>query len=111
MSTSGDYKQQHLIKMANQIASSIPTREDIPGQISAHMRQFWTSEMLKTLREIAAETPDILSEDVHSALQSLSSRTGSGGDAFGHPGVGFDTAFLTRKAPNAHHKKALSGTP
>ena len=35
------------------------------------MRQFWTTEMLKTLREIAAETPDILSEDVHSALQSL----------------------------------------
>lgn len=71
MSTLGNCKQQHLIKWANQIASSIPTREDIPGQISAHMRQFWTSEMLKTLREIAAEMPDILSEDVHSALQSL----------------------------------------
>ena len=71
MSTSGDYKQQHLIKMANQIASSIPTREDIPGQISVHLRQFWTSEMLQTLRQIAVETPDILSEDVHSALQSL----------------------------------------
>ena len=71
MSPPGDYKQQHLIKWANQIASSIPTREDIPGQISAHMRQFWTTDMLKTLRMIAAETPDILSEDVHSALQSL----------------------------------------
>ena len=71
MSTSGDHKQQHLIKMANQIASSIPTREDVPAQISQHMRQFWTTEMLKTLRTIAAETPDILSEDVHSALQSL----------------------------------------
>ena len=71
MSTPGDYKQQHLIKMANQIASSIPTRDDIPAQISAHMRQFWTSEMLKTLREIAAETPEILSEDVRSALHSL----------------------------------------
>ena len=71
MSPSGDYKQQHLIKWANQIASSIPTRQDIPGQISAHMRQFWTREMLKALREIAAETPDILSEDVHSALRSL----------------------------------------
>ena len=71
MSTPGDYKQQHLIKWANQIASSIPTREDIPGQISAHMRQFWTTDMLKSLREIADETPDILHEDVHSALQSL----------------------------------------
>ena len=71
MSTPGDYKQQHLIKWANQIAHSIPTREDIPGQISAHMRQFWTTEMLKSLRTIAADTPDILSDDVHSALQSL----------------------------------------
>jgi hypothetical protein len=71
MSTSGDYKQQHLIKMANQIASNIPSKEDIPGQISAHMRQFWTSEMQQTLRDIAAETPDILSEDVHTALRSL----------------------------------------
>ena len=71
MSTSGDYKQQHLIKMANQIAHSTPSRDDIPGQISAHMRQFWTSEMQKTLRQIASETPDLLSEDVHNALQSL----------------------------------------
>jgi len=71
VSTRGDYKQQHLIKWANQIASNIPTRENIPSQISAHMRQFWTSEMLKTLGEIAAKTPDLLSEDVHSALQSL----------------------------------------
>ena len=71
MSTSGDYKQQHLIKMANQIASNIPTRDDIPGQISAHMRQFWTSEMQQTLRQIASENPDLLSEDVHNALQSL----------------------------------------
>ena len=28
MSTSGDYKQQHLIKMANQIAQSMPNRDD-----------------------------------------------------------------------------------
>ena len=71
MSTPGDHKQQHLIKMANQIASSVPTREEVPAQISAHMRQFWTTEMLQTLREIASETPDLLSEDVHNALQSL----------------------------------------
>ena len=71
MSTSGDYKQQHLIKMANQIAQSMPTRDDIPGQISTHMRQFWPSEMQQTLRQIASENPDLLSEDVHNALQSL----------------------------------------
>ena len=71
MSTSGDYKQKHLIKMANQIAHSMPSRDDIPGQISAHMRQFWTSEMQQTLSQIASETPDLFSEDVHNALQSL----------------------------------------
>ena len=71
MSIAGDYKEQHLIKMANQIASSIPIRDDIPGQVSAHMRQFWTPEMLKTLCEIATDTPDILSEDVQSALRIL----------------------------------------
>ena len=40
MITSGNYKQAHLIKMANQIASNVPTREDVPAQISAHLRQF-----------------------------------------------------------------------
>lgn len=48
-----------------------PIMASEPGQVSAHMRQFWTSEMLKTLSEIAAVTLDLLSEDVHSALQSL----------------------------------------
>ena len=71
MSASGDYKQQRLIKMANQIASNVPTREDAPAQVSQHMRQFWTTEMKQTLREIAAGTPDILSEDVHTALRFL----------------------------------------
>jgi hypothetical protein len=71
MSTAGDYKQAHLIKMANQIASNVPTREDVPGQVSAHLRQFWTPEMQHTLQKIAAETPDRLTEDVLYALRSL----------------------------------------
>ena len=71
MSTSGDYKQAHLIKMANQIASNVPTREDVPAQVSAHLRQFWTSEMQQALQEIAAETPDRLTEEVLHALRSL----------------------------------------
>ena len=70
MSTAGDYKREHLIKMVNQIASNVPTREDIPAQVSAHLRQFWTPEMQRTLRQIATETPDRLNEEVHHALRS-----------------------------------------
>ena len=71
MSGGGDYKQEHLIKMANQIAYSVPSQDDVSGQASQHLRQFWTSEMRQTLREIAAENPDRLIEDVHTALRSL----------------------------------------
>ncbi len=71
MNASSDYKRQHLIKMANQIADNVPTREDVPAQVSQHMRQFWTPEMQQTLRDIASSTPDFLNEEVHSALRSL----------------------------------------
>ena len=40
-----DYQQRHLVKMANQIAGSIPVRADVPEQICQHMRQFWTPVM------------------------------------------------------------------
>ena len=71
MSGGGDYKQEHLIKMANQIAHSVPSLDDVSGQVSQHLRQFWTSEMRQTLQEIAAEKPDRLIEHVHTALRSL----------------------------------------
>ena len=71
MSGGGDYKQEHLIKMANQIAHSVPSQDDVSGQVSQHLRQFWTSEMRQTLQEIAAEKPDRLIEHVHTALRSL----------------------------------------
>jgi hypothetical protein len=44
---------------------------DVPEQICQHMRQFWTPVMQKSLRQIAAETPDSLCLDVHSALENL----------------------------------------
>ena len=71
MSTAMDYQQRHLVKMANQIAGNIPVRADVPGQICAHMRQFWTPVMQKSLRHIAAETPDSLCLEVHTALENL----------------------------------------
>ena len=71
MSTAMDYQQRHLVKMANQIAGNVPVRVDVPQQICQHMRQFWTPVMQKSLQQIAAETPDSLCLDVHTALDNL----------------------------------------
>ena len=72
MSTSGDYKQQHLIKMANQIATASRPGTISPARSAPICVSSGPAEMLQTLREIAAETPDILSEDVHSACKPCS---------------------------------------
>jgi len=57
--------------MANQIAAGVPSREDVAGQVSHHMQQFWTPEMLKDLSDIAANTPDCIGAEVHAALAAL----------------------------------------
>ena len=66
-----DYHQEHLVRMANQIAGGVPTREDVAGQVSYHMQQFWTPVMLKELSDIVANTPDCVDAAVHAALASL----------------------------------------
>lgn len=63
-----DYSQQHLIKMANQIAGNMPSRDNVPAQISQHMAQFWTPPMRADLKQIAQRVPDSLSGDVLAAL-------------------------------------------
>ena len=66
-----EYHQEHLVRMANQIAEGVPSREDVAGQVSHHMQQFWTPEMLKELFEIAANQPDCIGPEVHAALAAL----------------------------------------
>ena len=66
-----EYNQEHLVRMANQIAEGVPSREDVAGQVSHHMQQFWTPEMLKELSEIAANQPDCIGPEVHAALAAL----------------------------------------
>ena len=66
-----EYHQEHLVRMANQIAEGVPSREDVAGQVSHHMQQFWTPEMLKELFEIAANQPDCIGPEVHAALVAL----------------------------------------
>ena len=57
--------------MANQIAGGVPIREDVAGQVSHHMRQFWTPEMLKELSDIVTNKPDCVDAEVHAALAAL----------------------------------------
>ena len=66
-----DYHQEHLVRMANQIAGGVPTREDVAGQVSYHMQQFWTPVMLKELSDIVAHKPDCVDAAVHAALAAL----------------------------------------
>ncbi|MCH1493055.1 MAG: formate dehydrogenase subunit delta [Luminiphilus sp.] len=63
-----DYTQQHLIKMANQIAENMPTRENVADQIAEHMLRFWSPSMCSDLAKIASEAPESLHEDVRAAL-------------------------------------------
>ncbi|HEV8023936.1 MAG TPA: formate dehydrogenase subunit delta [Candidatus Nanopelagicales bacterium] len=71
MSAELDYDQQHLVKMANQIAANVPLRNDIPGQVANHIRTFWTPVMRTDLTAIAREHPDALAAQVHDALDQL----------------------------------------
>jgi hypothetical protein len=66
-----EYHQEHLVRMANQIAGGVPSREDVAGQVSHHMQQFWTPVMLKELSDIAADKPDCVDAAVHAALAAL----------------------------------------
>jgi len=66
-----DYNQQHLVKMVNQIAGNIPTRDDVPGQIAEHMTRSWTPAMRADLQRIGREMPDTLATEVQAALATL----------------------------------------
>lgn len=71
MSHDLDYEQAHLVKMANQIASNVPNRDDIAGQVANHLRTFWTPVMRADIIEIALSHPQELAAQVHDALDRL----------------------------------------
>ena len=68
-----NYDQLHLIKMINQIASNVPNRSDVAGQVATHMRSFWTPVMQADIQQSAREHPETLTADVHQALEQLRS--------------------------------------
>ena len=66
-----DYTQQHLVKMANQIAGNVPSPDDVAGQIADHVTRFWTPVMRSDLGRIGREEPGVLASEVHAALAVL----------------------------------------
>lgn len=66
-----NYEQSHLVKMANQIATNIPARSEIPAQIAAHIRNFWTPAMRADLEFLAHQQPDLFESDVQAAATLL----------------------------------------
>jgi hypothetical protein len=66
-----NYEQSHLVKMANQIAANIPARSEIPAQIAAHIRNFWTPAMRADLEFLAHRQPDLFEPDVQTAATLL----------------------------------------
>ena len=71
MTTAPSAEHQRLVKMANQIASNIPTRTEVAAQVGHHLRQFWTPGMRAMLLQIADDTPEQLSPEVHAALEGM----------------------------------------
>jgi hypothetical protein len=61
----------HLVRMANQIARSVPDPAQAPTQTAAHLRTFWATVMVDDLAVVAADSPDRLDPIVHDALSLL----------------------------------------
>lgn len=60
-----------LIKMANQIAASVPDQANADQQTAAHLAAFWTPAMIHSLAEHVQANPDDVSSAVRDALTRL----------------------------------------
>lgn len=60
-----------LVAMANQIAVSIPQRDQVVELTAAHLRAFWTPAMLADLQAHAAADGQDVSAEVKDALAVL----------------------------------------
>ena len=60
-----------FVRMANQIAMSVPDRARVPAQTAAHLRAFWPRPMIDDLADYAQQHPDDVLPDVHAALEAL----------------------------------------
>ncbi|MDP1877376.1 MAG: formate dehydrogenase subunit delta [Actinomycetota bacterium] len=71
MTTDTAAPHPRLAKMANQIAASVPDPARSDEQTAAHLRTFWTPQMIADLRLAAGSDPEGLRNDVHRALALL----------------------------------------
>lgn len=60
-----------LVRMANQIAASVPDRALVAEQTAAHLKTFWTTSMIATLAQYASEDPEAVEPSVLAALDIL----------------------------------------
>ncbi len=64
-------RPDHLIKMTNQIAISVPDRASAAQQMAAHLKNFWSPAMIDALADYAAGGATDVSPEVVSALALL----------------------------------------
>jgi hypothetical protein len=62
---------ESLVKMANQIAASVPDQGVAVDQTVTHLRSFWSPAMIDILARHAQTEPESVSRTVHSALDIL----------------------------------------
>jgi formate dehydrogenase subunit delta len=60
-----------LVKMANQIAASVPNRTHAGVETAQHIQRFWTPAMIDELAAFARVNPDDVAPDVRQALDAL----------------------------------------
>ena len=60
-----------LVRMANQIAASVPGRHDVAAETAAHLARFWTPGMIDLLVGHVRAHPDVVGPDVRQALTIL----------------------------------------
>jgi N-acetyl-beta-hexosaminidase len=60
-----------LVKMANQIAASVPDRENASVETAQHIQRFWTPAMIRELVAHARQNPTSVVPEVTRALADL----------------------------------------
>ncbi len=64
-------KPEPLVRMANQIAASVPGRDDVAAETAAHLLRFWTPAMIDLLGGHVRAHPGTVGPDVAEALAIL----------------------------------------
>jgi len=74
-----DARTDRIVRMANQIAASVPDPTRAAEQTATHLRTFWAPVMIVDLAEAARREPEQVSPTVRAALATLTPTAGSHG--------------------------------